>query len=220
MTRPSSFIGSDKRWNECSSANFVGSNINVFYRIKLPRTSCSSQLKRTVSLNFCAFIDYPRFYKYISMLDVYEKLPVCHDIEDAKLRTKDVILNEEIPFSSLLLEEPIQKGLAKCGYKFLSPIQRNALPLALTGNCKFFEERFILCRTAVYIQLASEFTAIIVHAKSGTGKTLVYLLTALNSYLKLKSEGLFALILAPTREIAKQVYDVCKNVSSFIEGPS
>jgi superfamily II DNA/RNA helicase len=63
-------------------------------------------------------------------------------------------------------------------------------------------------------------TAIIAHAKSGTGKTLIYLLTALNSFVKFKHKGLFTLILAPTREIAKQIYDVCKNISTFIEGES
>lgn len=62
------------------------------------------------------------------------------------------------------------------------------------------------------------FTALIAHAKSGTGKTLIYLLTALNNFLKEKSNHLQCLILSPTREIAKQVYDIFKNVGSYIEG--
>lgn len=61
-------------------------------------------------------------------------------------------------------------------------------------------------------------TAIIAHAKSGTGKTLIFVLPILNDFVKRKPSGLQCLVLAPTREIAKQIYDVFRNVSSFIEG--
>lgn len=151
------------------------------------------------------------------MFEVHERLPVCHDIKGPKARTKDVILEDEVKFSSLLLEEQIQKGLARCGYHLLSPIQRNTLPLALTGQCKCLHSYFSIFVYHDNINI-SLIIAIIAHAKSGTGKTLIYLLTALNTYLKTKPKDLFALILAPTREIAKQIYDVCKNISHFIEG--
>lgn len=69
------------------------------------------------------------------MFDIQDSLPVCHDLEE-KHRTKDVLFGEKVTFSSLLLKEEIQKGLTKCGYMYLSPIQKYALPIALTGACK------------------------------------------------------------------------------------
>jgi superfamily II DNA/RNA helicase len=78
------------------------------------------------------------------MFDDYKRLPLCHDIKDSKARTRDVILDDEIKFSSLLLEEQIQRGLAKCGFTLLSPIQKNALPLALTGQCEYYEDCLLL----------------------------------------------------------------------------
>lgn len=60
--------------------------------------------------------------------------------------------------------------------------------------------------------------AIIAHAKSGTGKTLVYVLSVLNSILERKQQNVQCLILSPTREIAKQIYDVFKNVGYYVKG--
>lgn len=60
--------------------------------------------------------------------------------------------------------------------------------------------------------------AIIAHAKSGTGKTLIYVLSALNRILEAKKESIQCLILAPTREIAKQIYDVFKTVGYYVTG--
>lgn len=72
---------------------------------------------------------------YEIMFDIHENLPICHDLDGAKHRTSDVVLEEKVTFSSLLLKEEIQSGLTRCGYSYLSPIQKNALPVALTGTC-------------------------------------------------------------------------------------
>lgn len=70
------------------------------------------------------------------MFEIHNELPICHNVDGEKARTRDVLLEENIPFSSLLLKEEIQNGLARCGYTHLSPIQKNALPIALTGTCE------------------------------------------------------------------------------------
>lgn len=53
----------------------------------------------------------------------------------------------------------------------------------------------------------------IVQAKSGTGKTCVFAVIALEHILATNSKALQVIILAPTREIAVQIHDVIKVLS-------
>lgn len=58
-----------------------------------------------------------------------------------------------------------------------------------------------------------------IHAQTGSGKTLAYLLPILSSVLNMKTRidrksGSFALIIAPTRELASQIYDVAINLTN------
>ena len=59
---------------------------------------------------------------------------------------------------------------------------------------------------------------IIVSSKTGSGKTLTYLLPLINK-LKCHSPivGARALILVPTRELAKQISDVLKDLLKFTD---
>jgi ATP-dependent RNA helicase DDX20 len=54
---------------------------------------------------------------------------------------------------------------------------------------------------------------LIVQAKSGTGKTCVFAVIALEHILASNSRALQVVILAPTREIAVQIHDVIKVLS-------
>jgi len=56
-----------------------------------------------------------------------------------------------------------------------------------------------------------------VQAKSGTGKTLVFGITALD-VVKTDVDAIQALIIAPTREIALQITDVIAAIGSNMEG--
>lgn len=98
-------------------------------------------------------------------------------------------------FDELPLSAPVLRGLADAGFTHPSPIQARAIPL---------------CRFGIDL---------IAQAKSGTGKTLVFALTA----LELVQPGQPApqvLILAPTREIALQSRDVCRVIGSHVHGLS
>lgn len=117
---------------------------------------------------------------------------LAHHI-DGNNRTQDVIAVEDITFESLLLSENVLKGLTKNGFKKPSPIQIKAIPI---GRCGF---------------------DLIVKSKSGTGKTLVFSIIALES-LKPKPKNLAVLILTPAREIAVQVQDVIKQLGYFFDG--
>ncbi|XP_050413672.1 probable ATP-dependent RNA helicase DDX20 [Patella vulgata] len=115
---------------------------------------------------------------------------VAHKINSQK-RTNDVLLSENVDFAGLLLSDPVQKGLISAGFERPSPIQLKAIPL---GRCGL---------------------DLIVQAKSGTGKTCVFSVVALES-LQLKSSALQVLVLAPTREIAVQIQDVIKNIGVYL----
>ncbi|EJS42933.1 dbp7p [Saccharomyces arboricola H-6] len=58
-----------------------------------------------------------------------------------------------------------------------------------------------------------------IHAQTGSGKTLSYLLPIISTVLNMethvdRSSGAFALIVAPTRELASQIYQVCSTLIS------
>ncbi|XP_041952879.1 probable ATP-dependent RNA helicase DDX20 [Alosa sapidissima] len=116
----------------------------------------------------------------------------AHEIESRK-RTDDVLLSEDIEFSSLLLSPLVLQGLSSAGFQKPSPIQLKAIPL---GRCGL---------------------DLIVQAKSGTGKTCVFATIALDSLLP-ENPGPQVLVLAPTREIAVQIHSVVMAIGSAIEG--
>lgn len=57
---------------------------------------------------------------------------VAHDIQ-GKSRTGDVLINENVNFSGLLLSDNILSGLDKAGFQRPSPIQLKAIPLGRCG---------------------------------------------------------------------------------------
>ncbi|XP_059150447.1 uncharacterized protein LOC131937218 [Physella acuta] len=119
-------------------------------------------------------------------------MSIAHKFKD-KLRTDDVIISESVDFSSLLLSKPVLKGLTDAGFQKPSPIQLKAIPL---GRCGL---------------------DLIVQAKSGTGKTCVFTVVALES-LELSPVCIQVLVLAPTREIAQQIQEVIKTIGLPMAG--
>lgn len=57
----------------------------------------------------------------------------AHDL-NAKPRTEDVIVADDVSFKDLLLSKSTLEGLEASGFKKPSPIQRQAIPL---GRCGF-----------------------------------------------------------------------------------
>ncbi|XP_033744677.1 probable ATP-dependent RNA helicase DDX20 [Pecten maximus] len=111
---------------------------------------------------------------------------VAHNISE-KRRTNDVLISDNIDFAGLLLSHPVLQGLKSSGFERPSPIQLKAIPL---GRCGL---------------------DLIVQAKSGTGKTCVFSVIALEG-LQTASFALQVLVLAPTREIAIQIWDVIRGI--------
>jgi ATP-dependent RNA helicase RhlE len=89
-----------------------------------------------------------------------------------------------MPFMTMGLPEPLVRGIQANGYTTPTEIQSQAIPAALCG------QDIIGC------------------AKTGTGKTLVFVLPILNRLLQSRSGKkpvIRALILTPTRELAVQI---------------
>ncbi len=90
-------------------------------------------------------------------------------------------------FNQLNLSSPLLKAIAEQGYNEPTPVQERAIPLILQGR------------------------DMLAGAQTGTGKTAGFALPLLqilyNQPLPKKPHPIRALILTPTRELAKQVYD-------------
>lgn len=87
------------------------------------------------------------------------------------------------------VEERLLKNVETCQYREPTPIQRQALPVLM-------ERRNILAC-----------------APTGSGKTLAFLLPILHNLGGPKTDGFRALVMAPTRELAQQIYRECVRFS-------
>ncbi|KAF9967530.1 DEAD (Asp-Glu-Ala-Asp) box polypeptide 20 [Mortierella alpina] len=119
-----------------------------------------------------------------------------------RFHSSDVHINEDLDFSSLVSNPALLKGLTNSGYQRPSPIQLKTIPLGRLG------------------------LDLIAQAKSGTGKTVVFGVIAIESVLSAvaaqqntshsgsKEQPPRAVIIAPTREIAVQIQDVVQKLAS------
>jgi ATP-dependent RNA helicase DDX20 len=107
-------------------------------------------------------------------------------------RTSDVEVSASDTFAQLHLSDHTMAGLIGLGLSRPSPVQSRAIPIGLFG------------------------ADVLVQAKSGTGKTLVFSVIAAEQVQRHVNE-LQALIIAPTREIALQIEQVlCDLTKAFI----
>lgn len=96
-------------------------------------------------------------------------------------------------FSSLLLDEPLLDAVDSLGFAEMTAVQQAAIPLALEGR------------------------DLIVNAKTGSGKTLAYLLPLLQQILDNPQSVSQALILAPTRELCRQINKQCSLLAQYTD---
>ena len=89
-----------------------------------------------------------------------------------------------MPFAKLGLSSPLVKAITELGYKTPTPVQKQAIPIILSGK------------------------DLIATAQTGTGKTAAFVLPLLERFTKagtLRGKRIRVLILVPTRELAVQV---------------
>ncbi|RYP08578.1 hypothetical protein DL764_001813 [Monosporascus ibericus] len=104
---------------------------------------------------------------------------------DSRHQTEDVTNTKGLEWEDFSIKRDLLMGIFEAGYEKPSPIQEEAIPVALTG-------RDILAR-----------------AKNGTGKTAAFVVPTLER-INPKINKIQALILVPTRELAMQTSQVCK----------
>ena len=95
-------------------------------------------------------------------------------------------------FNELGLSKESLDGISRHGFENPTEVQSLVLPVSLSGK------------------------DVMVQSKTGSGKTLVFLLTIFERFLKDRSSK--ALVVAPTRELAVQIEEDAKSFSSSIEG--
>jgi ATP-dependent RNA helicase RhlE len=95
-------------------------------------------------------------------------------------------------FSEISLSAPIRSNLVKYGYRQPTPVQALAIQPALAGN------------------------DVVATAQTGTGKTLAFVLPVLERMVQpdLRHNGVSAVILSPTRELALQTQVVFDNMAA------
>ena len=89
-------------------------------------------------------------------------------------------------FSAWDLNEDLQAGLESMGWEFVTQVQKETIPIALSGR------------------------DVIGQARTGSGKTAAFGLPTMNACQP--TGELQALILAPTRELANQVAEELSNI--------
>ncbi|WP_026244584.1 DEAD/DEAH box helicase [Dasania marina] len=97
-------------------------------------------------------------------------------------------------FSAMPLNERLLRALHELNIKTPTAVQQQAIPAALAGK------------------------DLRVSAATGTGKTIAFLLPVLQPMFEGKAtiaEGSRCVILAPTRELAKQIFKTCKSLCRF-----
>jgi len=110
---------------------------------------------------------------------------------DTRPKTEDVTLTKGNDFEDYYLKRSLLMGIFEKGFEKPSPIQEEAIPIALAG-------RDILAR-----------------AKNGTGKTASFLIPALEK-TNTDLDYIQVLILVPTRELALQTSQVCKELGAHM----
>ncbi|MFI3185188.1 MAG: DEAD/DEAH box helicase [Methylococcaceae bacterium] len=98
-------------------------------------------------------------------------------------------------FSDLSLDDQLLSAVKKLGFEQPTPVQLQAIPLAL------------------------EHKDLLVSAETGSGKTAAFLLPTLHHLLSLPSRkaGTRALVLTPTRELAQQIFKHCQQLAEFTD---
>jgi ATP-dependent RNA helicase MSS116 len=105
--------------------------------------------------------------------------------EQFEARTSSTTLSQitTAPFSDLPIHEATRSALREVGFKHMTVVQQASIPVALTG------------------------ADIVAKARTGTGKTIAFLIPVIESIMRapVAEKGITALIISPTRELARQI---------------
>ncbi|KAG4992720.1 hypothetical protein AAZX31_09G239900 [Glycine max] len=107
-------------------------------------------------------------------------------------KTEDVTATKGNEFEDYFLKRELLMGIYEKGFERPSPIQEECIPIALTGS------------------------DILARAKNGTGKTAAFCIPALEK-IDQDNDVIQVAILVPTRELALQTSQVCKDLGKHLK---
>ena len=107
--------------------------------------------------------------------------------KDTRPQTDDVLKTKGRSFEDFYLKRELLMGIFEAGFEKPSPIQEEAIPVAIAGK------------------------DILARAKNGTGKTAAFVIPTLEK-VKPKLNKIQALIMVPTRELALQTSQVVRTL--------
>ncbi|XP_062205127.1 DEAD-box ATP-dependent RNA helicase 12-like [Phragmites australis] len=110
---------------------------------------------------------------------------------DTRYRTEDVTATKGNEFEDYFLKRELLMAIYEKGFERPSPIQEESIPIALTGS------------------------DILARAKNGTGKTAAFCIPALEK-IDPEKNAIQVVILVPTRELALQTSQVCKELGKYL----
>ncbi|BGP33309.1 ATP-dependent RNA helicase dbp4 [Rhodotorula toruloides] len=122
---------------------------------------------------------------------VQKKLGDRSDLDDLQRRVDTFDATDAQDFGDLPLSRQTLAGLKSAYYTRMTDIQQRALPLALKGK------------------------DVLGAARTGSGKTLAFLIPVLEVLLRKRwgqQDGLGALVISPTRELAVQIFEVLRKI--------
>ncbi|XP_023752045.1 DEAD-box ATP-dependent RNA helicase 6 [Lactuca sativa] len=111
---------------------------------------------------------------------------------DSRFKTEDVTATKGNEFEDYFLKRELLMGIYEKGFERPSPIQEESIPIALTGS------------------------DILARAKNGTGKTAAFCIPALEK-IDTDNNVIQVIILVPTRELALQTSQVCKELGKHLQ---
>ncbi|GBG24275.1 ATP-dependent RNA helicase dhh1 [Hondaea fermentalgiana] len=112
--------------------------------------------------------------------------------KDTRFKTEDVTKTKGNDFEDYFLKRELLMGIFEKGFEKPSPIQEEAIPIALAG-------RNLLAR-----------------AKNGTGKTAAFIIPCLEK-VDTSKDHIQALVLLPTRELALQTSAIFKELGKHMD---
>jgi ATP-dependent RNA helicase DDX18/HAS1 len=116
------------------------------------------------------------------------------DAELAALSSATNSVTEPVKFTDLSLSEQTLNAIAEIGFTNMTPIQSRSIPPLLAGR------------------------DVLAGAKTGSGKTLSFLIPAVELLRSLKFKprnGTGVIVISPTRELALQIFGVAKELMKF-----
>lgn len=113
--------------------------------------------------------------------------------KDTRKKTEDIESRRNVNFEEYALRRELQMGIFEKGFEKPSPVQEEAIPVALQGK------------------------DVLARAKNGTGKTASFVIPVLEK-VDPRDPHVQALLMVPTRELALQTAQVTKELGKHIPG--